>query len=86
MLNNMANTYTQIHIHAVFLVQNRFSWQEGYGAFSYVTFLNLLIQIISYLTVLDVNNKIYYLPIYGSYRDLRKTRSRIERLQRLQDV
>ncbi|MDR2802474.1 MAG: transposase [Prevotellaceae bacterium] len=36
----MANTYTQIHIHAVFAVQNRMSlinksWQEGYGAFSY---------------------------------------------------
>jgi len=36
----MANTYTQIHIHAVFAVQNRISliqkqWQEGYGAFSY---------------------------------------------------
>ena len=36
----MANTYTQIHIHTVFAVQNRMSlinklWQERYGAFSY---------------------------------------------------
>ena len=36
----MANTYTQVHIHAIFSVQNREciikqSWQEGYGAFSY---------------------------------------------------
>ena len=34
----MANTYTQIYIHIVFAVQGaagRFSWQQGFGAFSY---------------------------------------------------
>jgi len=52
----MPNTYTQIHIHGIFAVQNlmqdikgsssgwinkrrfvrgKFSWQEGFGAFSY---------------------------------------------------
>jgi putative transposase len=31
----MANTYTQIYIHIVFAVAGRFSWQEGFGGFSY---------------------------------------------------
>jgi REP element-mobilizing transposase RayT len=35
-MNNMANTFTQIHIHVVFAVQNRVSlidksWQERFG-------------------------------------------------------